>query len=221
LLPSQDHKQLLDGDRGPNTGGMGAFCPAEFVTENVMGQITQFVLEPTIAALRKENIPYRGVLYAGLMLTDTGPKVLEFNCRFGDPEAQATLPLLRGDLTEIMVSVARGEFDPSMVRAHDGAALCVVLASRGYPGPYEKGKAVSGLEDARSLPGVTVFHAGTAVRDGAVVSAGGRVLGVTGVGRDLRAAVDRAYGGVRVVGFEGAHYRTDIGHRALERVRPR
>jgi phosphoribosylamine--glycine ligase len=219
LLPSQDHKRALDGDAGPNTGGMGAYAPAPVVDAAMLAVVRESIVEAAIAALRTfHGTVYRGVLYAGLMITADGPKVIEFNCRFGDPEAQVTLPLLRGDLVEIMASVARGRLDPSAVRAEEGAAACVVVASRGYPGAYEKGKRIEGIEDAASLEGVAVFQAGTALRDGALVSSGGRVLGVTGVGRDLREAIDRAYLGVRAVRFEGAHYRTDIGHRALGKV---
>jgi len=215
LLPSQDHKQLLEGDRGPNTGGMGAFCPAEFVTENVMGQITQFVLEPTIAALRKENIPYRGVLYAGLMLTDTGPKVLEFNCRFGDPETQAVLPLLKTDLLEVMKATVEGRLDKlSKLEWRRGSAACVIMSSRGYPGGYTTGQRIAGLQDVRE-EGAYVFHAGTERDNNQWITAGGRVLGVMGMDSSLRAALAKAYRIVKRIKFDGAHYRHDIGFRVL------
>jgi len=157
------------------------------------------------------------VLYAGLMVTDDGPKVIEFNCRFGDPEAQVTLPLLDADIVEVMLATSRGELDPGTVRSTGDSAACVVVASGGYPGTYEKGKTIAGLPTAAAIEGVTVFHAGTALAGGDVVSSGGRVLGVTGLGTDLPSALARAYEGVGVVDFAGAFHRTDIGHRALAR----
>jgi phosphoribosylamine---glycine ligase len=160
-------------------------------------------------------VTYRGVLYAGIMMTAEGPKVLEFNCRFGDPETQAVLPLLDGDLVELMLSVARGTMDPASVRTRPGAAACVVIASGGYPGHYEKGKEIRGLSAAAALDGVLVFHAGTPLQDKRVVTAGGRALGVTGVGHDLADALGKAYAGVYRVSFDGAHCRKDIGYRAL------
>ncbi len=215
LAPSQDHKRALDGDRGPNTGGMGAYAPAPVVTEAVRERVEDEIIGPTVDALsRKTGAPYRGVLYAGLMMTDDGPKVIEFNCRFGDPEAQVTLPLLEGDIVEVMQAVVEGRLDPSSVRSRDGAAACVVMASGGYPGAYEKGKPISGLPEASIIEGVTVFHAGTARANGDTVTSGGRVVGVTGVGEELTEALAKAYEGVRAIGFEGAHYRTDFGHRA-------
>jgi phosphoribosylamine--glycine ligase len=217
LAASQDHKRVFDGDEGPNTGGMGAYAPAP-----VLGgaeDVARRVIEGAVSALEEHHgVEYRGVLYAGLMMTADGPKVLEFNCRFGDPETQAVLPLLDGDLPEIMASVARGELDPSRVRTLPGAAACVVLAAGGYPGHYEKGSEIRGLPEAGALEGVVVFHAGTAFSGDRVVTAGGRVLGVTGVGRDLPDAVGRAYAGVREISFEGAHCRKDIGYRALRRL---
>jgi len=218
LVPSQDHKRALDGDEGPNTGGMGAYAPAPVVDAATLLSIEETVIRPVVRTLNGEGITYRGVLYAGLMMTDDGPKVLEFNCRFGDPETQVVLPLLDGDLFEIMLATVRGELDPSMVLIKPGAAACVVMASGGYPGQYKKGSEIRGLEGARALDDVVVFHAGTAIRDGAVVTSGGRVLGVTATGADLPGAISRAYEGVRAVTFEGAHFRTDIGHRALARL---
>ena len=215
LLPSQDLKQLLDGDRGPNTGGMGAFCPAEFVTENVMGQITQFVIEPTIAALRKENISYHGVLYAGLMLTAAGPKVLEFNCRFGDPETQAVLPLLKTDLLEVMKATVEGRLDKLVkLEWRRGSAACVIMASRGYPGAYTTGQRIAGLQDVRE-EGAYVFHSGTERDNNQWITAGGRVLGVMGMDGNLRGALAKAYRIVKRIKFDGAHYRHDIGFRVL------
>jgi len=219
LVPSQDHKQALDGDLGPNTGGMGAYAPAPVVTPDALADVKTRIIEPTIAALAGVGgEEYRGVLYAGLMITAEGPKVVEFNCRFGDPEAQVTLPLLDGDLGELLLATARGELDPSAVGAIDEHAACVVMASGGYPGNYEKGKTISGLREAEALEGVTVFHAGTAAADGRIVTSGGRVLGVTALGSSLDEAVRRAYQAVGLIGFEGERHRTDIAHRALERL---
>ena len=219
LVSSQDHKRAFDGDRGPNTGGMGAYAPAPVVTPEVYDVARTHIVERAIEALsRLHGVTYSGVIYAGLMITDEGPKVIEFNCRFGDPEAQVTLPLLDADMVEVMASVARGDLDPGIVRTKAEAAACVVVASGGYPGAYEKGKEIRGLADAEALEGVTVFHAGTAEEGGRVVTSGGRVLGVTAVGADLPVAIARAYEGVRAVTFEGARSRADIGHRALARL---
>ncbi|MBD3367033.1 MAG: phosphoribosylamine--glycine ligase, partial [Candidatus Eisenbacteria bacterium] len=219
LTPSQDHKRALEGDRGPNTGGMGAYAPAPVVSGAVLESVVTKVLEPTIAALaERTGEPYRGVLYAGLMITESGPSVVEFNCRFGDPETQPTLPLADCDLAEVMLAASRGELDPSSVGTRDGAAACVVMASGGYPGSYDKGKEISGLANAGSLEDVIVFHAGTRSEDGRVVTSGGRVLGVTALGHDLPSALERAYEGVGAISFEGAAYRRDIGHRALARL---
>jgi phosphoribosylamine--glycine ligase len=218
MVPSQDHKRAFDGDEGPNTGGMGAYAPAPVVTPAMLGTIKRDIIDATVRALREtDGTVYRGVLYAGLMITEEGPKVIEFNCRFGDPEAQVTLPLLEADIVEVMVATAKGELDPSAVGMSSGSAACVVMASGGYPGSYEKGKVVGGLSSAGAIDDVVVFHAGTAERDGDVVTSGGRVLGVTGVADDLSSALVRAYEGVRVITFAGAHHRKDIGHRALAR----
>ncbi|HID11089.1 MAG TPA: phosphoribosylamine--glycine ligase, partial [Candidatus Latescibacteria bacterium] len=214
LLPSQDHKPVYDGDRGPNTGGMGAYAPAPVVTEEVAEVVMKMVLRPAIEGMAKEGILYRGVLYAGLMITEEGPRVLEFNCRFGDPESQAVLPLLEGDLVEILEAAEEGRLEEVEVRNSDGAAVCVVLASGGYPGKYEKGKVIEGLEEVEAMPDVVVFHAGTARRDGEIVTDGGRVLGVTAVAPDIPKAIERAYEAVGKVRFEGMHYRRDIGQKA-------
>jgi len=213
LLPSQDHKQAYDGDQGPNTGGMGAYCPAEFVTEKVMSQITQFVLDPVVAGLKKENIPYRGVIYAGLMLTDAGPKVLEFNCRFGDPETQAVLPLLKSDLMEVMRATVEGRLDKlGQLDWRRGSAACVVLASKGYPGKYSTGQRISGLQNIRE-EGAYVFHSGTRKENNQWITDGGRVLGVMGMNGNLKGALAKAYRIVKRIKFDGAHYRRDIGSR--------
>jgi len=218
LVPSQDHKRAYDRDEGPNTGGMGAYAPAGVMTPSMLVTVKRDIIDATVAALRElDGTVYRGVLYAGLMVTDDGPKVIEFNCRFGDPEAQVTLPLLDADIVEVMLATSRGELDPGTVRSTGDSAACVVVASGGYPGSYEKGKTIVGLPTAAAIEGVTVFHAGTALAGGDVVSSGGRVLGVTGLGADLPCALARAYEGVGVVDFAGAFHRTDIGHRALAR----
>ena len=216
MLPSQDHKQAHEGDRGPNTGGMGAYCPAEFVTERILGQIDQFVLRPTIEGLKKENISYRGVIYAGLMLTESGPKVLEYNCRFGDPETQAILPMLKSDLVELMRSAINGRLDKfGQLEWRRGAAACIVMASKGYPGSYQKGQVISGLQNIRE-DGAYVFHSGTDRDGNQWKTAGGRVLGVMGMDSSLRAALAKAYKIVKRIKFDGAYFRRDIGHRVLD-----
>jgi phosphoribosylamine--glycine ligase len=217
LASSQDHKRALDGDRGPNTGGMGAYAPAPVVTPAVLAAVDRRIVQPTLRGLEQEGSPYRGCLYVGLMIRDGEPRVVEFNCRFGDPETQAVLPLLESDLFELLAAAARGDLGGLEIRNRPGAACCVVLAAGGYPGPYAKNKAIRGLEQAASHPDLHVFHAGTRMQDGRVVSAGGRVLGVTGTGPSIRAAIAAAYGGAELIHFEGCHYRRDIGHRALGR----
>jgi phosphoribosylamine--glycine ligase len=215
LASSQDHKRALDGDQGPNTGGMGAYAPAPVVTPAVLAAVDRRIVQPTLRGMEREGTPYRGCLYVGLMIREGEPKVVEFNCRFGDPETQAVLPLLESDLFELLAASARGDLGGLAIRNRPGAACCVVLASGGYPGAYHKGKVLRGLERAAALPDLHVFHAGTRLRDGQVVSSGGRVLGVTGTGASIREAVAAAYRGAEVIGFEGCHYRRDIGHRAL------
>ncbi|MEW5994752.1 MAG: phosphoribosylamine--glycine ligase [Candidatus Zixiibacteriota bacterium] len=218
FLPSQDHKQAYDGDRGPNTGGMGAYCPTGFTPKDVMDEIREQILLPTIAGLRKDGIVYRGVLYAGLMLTEAGPKVLEFNCRFGDPETQAVLPLLRSDLFDLMMAVVNAGLG-SAPKPHwrRESAACVVMVSKGYPGRYRTGARISGLHDY-SKNGCHIFHAGTALKGKDWVTAGGRVLAVTGIDRNLKSALSRTYQVVRKIKFEGAAYRSDIGFRTLRAV---
>ena len=218
LLPSsQDHKPIYDGDRGPNTGGMGAYSPAPVVTPEMEERITQEVLVPVVHALRLRGIRYRGVIYAGLMITPGGPKVLEFNCRFGDPETQPMLVRLQSDLVEALLAVTQGRLAGTSLRWDERPAVCVVMASGGYPGPYENGKPITGLEEAARMSDVVVFHAGTARADGQVVTAGGRVLGVTALGEDVAQAKQRAYEAVEKIHFEGAYYRTDIADRAIAR----
>jgi len=209
---AQDHKPLLDGDKGPNTGGMGAYAPTLLVDDELQAEIVATVMRPIIEELAAEGHPYVGVLYAGLMLTEAGPRVLEFNCRFGDPEAQVVLPLLRSDLFEVFQACVEGKLSQIDVAWKEGVAATVVAASAGYPGHYEKGLPISGISEAASVPGVTVFHAGTAL-DGDVVTAGGRVLAVTGVQPTLPMALACAYHGIEHIDFDGMQYRTDIGGR--------
>lgn len=215
MLSAQDHKQAWDGDQGPNTGGMGAYAPAPVATEEIYRFALEEILIPTVNAMSAEDRPYRGVLYAGLMITDKGPRVLEFNARFGDPEAQPVLMLLKTDLVDIMEAVINGSLDRINVEWLQGAAVCVVMASGGYPGGYRKGFEIKGLD--RVPRGVTVFHAGTALKDDKVITAGGRVLGVTALGDDIPSAIKLAYQGVEAISFEGMHFRKDIGFKAVKR----
>jgi phosphoribosylamine--glycine ligase len=210
LEPARDHKRALDGDSGPNTGGMGAYSPVPSLDDTVRKRIDQEIVEPTIRALAEEGVRYRGVLYAGLMLTEEGPKVLEFNARFGDPEAQAVLPRLDADLLELLRACADGDLADHPVRWTPEACVTVVLASGGYPGEYRTGLPIEGLDRVRNLDKTILFHAGTAWRDGRVVTAGGRVLGVSALGKDLADARARAYDAADRLSFEGLHRRTDI-----------
>ena len=216
MISAQDHKRAYDGDRGPNTGGMGTYAPAPVMTPEMTERAVEEILKPTIAAMAKEGRVYRGCLYLGLMVTADGPKVVEFNARFGDPETQVVLPLLDSDLVAIMCACADGTLADVPLRWKDGAAVCVVLASGGYPGHYEKGQEIHGLADAEAM-GALVFHAGTAMKDGKLVTNGGRVLGVVGRGADISSAVDAAYAAATKISFKDAYYRKDIAHRALER----
>jgi len=215
MVAAQDHKRIGEGDTGPNTGGMGAYAPVPAYTEAVADEVQRRILEPTIAELARRGTPFVGCLFAGLMLTAGGPKVIEFNARFGDPETQVVLPLLENDLLEVMQGCVDGRLHEVDLRFRSGAAVNVVLASAGYPGSYAKGMPISGLVEADQT-GVTVFHAGTAFNDeGQVVTAGGRVLGVMAMGPTLRDALDLAYAGVAQIQFEGKTYRRDIGWRAF------
>ena len=216
MISAQDHKRAYDGDRGPNTGGMGTYAPAPVMTPEMTERAVEEILKPTIAAMAKEGRIYRGCLYLGLMVTADGPKVVEFNARFGDPETQVVLPLLDSDLVTIMCACADGTLADVPIRWKDGAAVCVVLASGGYPGHYDKGQEIHGLADAEAI-GALVFHAGTAMKDGKLVTNGGRVLGVVGRGADISSAVDAAYAAATKISFKDAYYRKDIAHRALER----
>jgi len=214
---SQDHKRVFDGDRGPNTGGMGAYSPAPAVTPGLMRTIESDVLVPVVHAMHREGRPYQGILYAGIMITPSGPKVLEFNVRFGDPECQALLMRLRSDLLYVLDAVERGELEKVDLEWDPRPAVCVVIASGGYPSSYETGKPISGLEEAEGDPEVVVFHAGTRTDGDNVVTDGGRVLGVTALGETVAEARDRAYAAAGKISFELAHYRRDIAHRALGR----
>jgi phosphoribosylamine--glycine ligase len=214
MVSAQDHKRVFDGDTGPNTGGMGAYSPAPVITEKLTAEILEKILKPTVAALKKMGITYKGVLYAGLMITKEGPKVIEYNCRFGDPETQVVLPRLKTDFVNICMAVAQGKLSHLKIEWDERPAACVVMASEGYPGNYPKGKVITGLAEAKKKSNVSVFHAGTALKDGKVVTSGGRVLCVTGVGKNIKEALENAYSGVKEIRFDGAHYRKDIGWRA-------
>jgi phosphoribosylamine--glycine ligase len=216
LTPSQDHKPIGEGDTGPNTGGMGAYAPAPIVNGTMLNRVCRDIIEPTLAGMQHEGTPYRGVLYCGLMITDEGPKVVEYNCRLGDPEAQVVLPLIESDLAEAFHALVEGRVQDISLRARNGAAACVVLASEGYPIDYETGFEIAGIEEADEKDGVHVIQAGTAQdSDGTVVTDGGRVLGVTCVGSDLESVLRRAYEGVDVIRFKGKTYRRDIGQKGL------
>ena len=218
LPAAQDHKTIFDDDRGPNTGGMGAYSPAPVMDEAMTGRVMEEIVTPTLAAMAKEGAPYAGVLFVGLMIGPDGPRVVEFNCRFGDPECQAILPRLDEDILPVFDAVASGRGLPVSLRWRGEASVCVVLASPGYPGTPRAGLPIEGVEAAAALPGVHVFHAGTARRDGALLTAGGRVLGVQTLGGDIRAAIERAYDAVGRIRFEGMQFRHDIGRRALARA---
>ncbi|MFQ5831018.1 MAG: phosphoribosylamine--glycine ligase, partial [Candidatus Methylomirabilia bacterium] len=219
LGAAQDHKAVFDDDQGPNTGGMGAYSPAPGLGERGQAEVMGTIIVPTVRALAMEGRPFRGVLYVGLMMTKDGPKVVEFNCRFGDPEAQVVVPRLDEDLLPLLAAVARGDRLPRAARWRPDAAVCVVLASGGYPGEYESGKPIAGIQEAEARADVVVFHAGTARRDTQLVTAGGRVLGVTALAEAIPAAIERAYEAVGQICFDGMHYRKDIGKKALQGVR--
>ena len=215
LDAAQDHKAVFDGDRGPNTGGMGAYSPAPSVSESLANEVMDRVVTGTVRALAGAGHPYRGLLYAGLMLTASGPKVLEFNARFGDPETQPLLLRMEDDLLPLLYAAAVGEPLPKSLRFRREAAVCVVLASGGYPGEYATGRPISGIEAAQAISGVVVFHAGTALGDDTLLTAGGRVLGVTALGGTIGIAIERVYEAVSKIHFDGMHYRSDIGRRAI------
>jgi len=217
LAAAQDHKRIGDGDTGPNTGGMGAYSSSDILDDQMRDWLVNHVARPVVSGMKEEGAEYKGVLYCGLMMTARGPMVLEFNCRFGDPETQPILMRLESDLLEALEAAIEGRVSDGDFRWSPDAAVCVVMASGGYPGTYEAGKRIIGLSEAEQLAGVKVFHAGTSSREGAYFTAGGRVLGVTARAADLEAAVAQAYRAVSKIGFEGAHYRKDIAQRALKK----
>lgn len=216
LAPAQDYKPIFDDNRGPNTGGMGCYSPVPSVSGEMYARIVETIIRPTVNELQRRGFVYRGVLYAGLMLTEHGPYVLEFNCRFGDPEAQAQIPRLQSDMLELLWAAARGEEIPAEAKWSEGPCVGVVMASRGYPASSSKGDVITGLEDVASQDGTDVFHAGTAHRDGDLVTDGGRILAVSALGKSFAEARARAYEGVGKIRFDGAQYRSDIGRRAEE-----
>jgi phosphoribosylamine--glycine ligase len=209
MIPARDYKRVGDGDQGPNTGGMGGYAPSPFLPPALVQEIMARVLQPVVDGMQRRGMPYVGVLYAGLMLTDLGPRVLEFNCRFGDPETQSLMPLLESDLAEIFLACIEGRLDQIQVHWSSDQAVCVVLASGGYPGDYASGKEIVGLEEADHIPSV-VFHAGTKQQDGRLVTAGGRVLAVTSTAPTLSQARTQVYAAVERIRFDGRHYRKDI-----------
>ncbi|MCK5140064.1 MAG: phosphoribosylamine--glycine ligase, partial [Thermodesulfovibrionia bacterium] len=217
LLPSQDHKQLLEDDKGPNTGGMGAYSPAPVITKGLEKDIMKSIIRPLIKGLKKEKIQYWGVIYAGLMICGGKPYVLEFNCRFGDPEAQPVLMRLKSDLFDALKAAADGRLNDVKLSWRKDTSVCVVLASKGYPGSYEKGKTINGLDSVKGRDNLMVFHAGTDMYNGGFVTSGGRVLGVTALGKDTRDAKTTAYEAIRKIHFEGMHYRKDIADKAIKR----
>ena len=217
MISAQDHKRIFDNDEGPNTGGMGAYAPAPVFTPAIQKVVEDTILRPVVDGLKAEGITYQGCLYAGLMITEDGPKVVEFNCRFGDPETQAVLPLLDGDLAQIMYACTKGTLSPDMVHWKDASACCVIMASAGYPASSHKGDVISGLDGIDS-DDTMVFHSGTAKQDGAYVTHGGRVLGVTAVAPDLKSAIGKAYDKVDQIHFDGQQVRRDIGAKGLKHL---
>jgi phosphoribosylamine--glycine ligase len=218
MMASQDHKAAYDGDAGPNTGGMGAYSPAPVVTPELLLETIEKILKPCVDGMAAEGSPYKGCLYAGLMITKSGPKVVEFNCRFGDPETQVVLPQLESDIVPILNACCDGTLAETPITWKQGACVTVVMASGGYPREYEKGKIISGLEEAGALADSFVFHAGTKSRDGAIVTNGGRVLNVTAFGADIESTIRKAYDAVSKISFDKAHYRKDIGAKAVARL---
>jgi phosphoribosylamine--glycine ligase len=218
MASSQDHKRVFDADKGPNTGGMGAYSPAPVVTKQLERTVMDTIMVPTVRAMEQEGRLFKGVLYAGLMIRNNEARVLEFNARFGDPETQPVMARLDTDLIDIIEAILDERLSALEIKWKPESAVCIVMASGGYPGMYEKGKKITGLDRAAGLPEVLVFHSGTAIKNGDIVTDGGRVLGVTGLGPAVAAAIDNAYKGAREIHFDGAHYRRDIGARALESV---
>jgi phosphoribosylamine--glycine ligase len=215
LLPTQDHKRVFEGDDGPNTGGMGAYGPVPQVTDVTWRQIEERVFAPFLKGLQTDGIDYQGVIYFGIMMTRQGPKLLEFNVRFGDPETQVILPMIESDWVDLFDAVVDRKLEAAQVKRRAGAGVVVVMAAKGYPGDYQKGTVIDGLDEAAKLPDVAVFHAGTALKDGKVVTTGGRVLGVMAFGADLVDARRRAYEAADRIHFDGAHFRRDVGAKGL------
>jgi phosphoribosylamine--glycine ligase len=215
ITSAQDHKRIFDGDHGPNTGGMGAFAPSPLLDASMQAAIMAEIIDPVLRGMRAEGTEYRGFLYAGLMMTCAGPRVIEYNVRFGDPEAQAVMPLIDGELLPLLAAAADGDLGDRRVALKSGVSVGVVLASAGYPGPVTTGAPITGLYPASQLPGVAIFHSGTKMGDRRIVTNGGRVLTVVGIGNDYQEAIDRAYGAVAKISFEGMQYRRDIGRKAL------
>jgi len=215
LESSQDHKRIFDDDLGPNTGGMGAYSPAPIVTDSILRQVSARIIEPTIMGMLRDNNPFKGILYVGLMITPEGPKVLEYNVRFGDPEIQAILPRLRNDLIDVMLASCKGYLDEIELDWDPRSCVCVVMSSGGYPGEYKKGFAITGLDQIND-PDTIIFHAGTQKKDGHIITSGGRVLGVTALGQGLETAMDKAYAAVETIKFEHCFFRRDIGAKALK-----
>ncbi|MGG1662642.1 phosphoribosylamine--glycine ligase [Brevibacillus sp. NRS-1366] len=214
MITSQDHKRIFNDDLGPNTGGMGTYAPVPQMSDKLVDEIVETIVKPMAKGMANDGIPFKGILYTGLMITEEGPKVVEFNARFGDPETQVILPLLETDLLDIFVATVNGELDAVDVTWKKGSAVCVVMAAPGYPGEYPKGQLIHGLEQQRE--GVTVFHAGTKQTEEGIVTSGGRVLGVVGLGENLEKAREAAYESVQAIRFEGAQYRTDIAAKAMK-----
>ncbi|MEE4253359.1 MAG: phosphoribosylamine--glycine ligase [Desulfuromusa sp.] len=217
LASSQDHKRVNDNDEGPNTGGMGAYSPAPVVTDDLYSVIVETIVKPTIQGMAQDGCPYSGILYVGLMIKNGNPRVVEYNARFGDPEAQPLLMRMKSDIVPVLQACARGELKQDTIDWHDKAAVCVVMASGGYPAAYEKDLPITGLGEAAEIEDLMVFHAGTALKDGQIVNQGGRVLGVTGLGDTVREAIEKAYAGVQLIQWDKVHFRHDIGARALNR----
>jgi len=215
LVPAQDHKAAFDGDVGPNTGGMGAYCPAPLVTKKLVDRIMDEIIEPTIRGAAADGRPFKGVLFAGLMITEEGPKLIEYNVRFGDPECQPIMMLLKSDVLELLLSCSEGRLDKSKIEWHDAAALCVVMAAKGYPGAYQKGSEIKGLDMASKGKDIIIFHAGTVEHEGKIVASGGRVLNVTAMGNTVKAAKNKAYAAVNLINWPEGFCRRDIGWRAI------
>jgi phosphoribosylamine--glycine ligase len=218
LASSQDHKRIFEKDEGPNTGGMGAYSPASIVNETILKKVKEEVYDRTLAELKKRGITYKGVLYAGLMIDNDQPSVVEFNCRFGDPETQAVLARWDGDMLPAINAVIDGNLSEDLIQWKTEHSVCVVMAAGGYPGDYAKGDEIENLRKANAVDDTVVFHAGTALEDGKVVTAGGRVLGITSLGKDLPDALSKAYIAVETISFKNAFYRNDIAHRELRRL---